>query len=89
MSTTTAAGLRLRRRQFKLASVDRFMRQAAYDLAQHGFAHRFGCFLGSDPLDLAMFLLWPLLALTHHSQWKDTHFTGYDNPVLEALFVGK
>src|SRR5258707_5953835 len=72
-----------------LVSVDRLMRQVTYDFAEHGLLHRFGCLFGREPLDLAMFLFWPLLALTRHFQWEDVHFTDQDVAVLKALFVGK
>jgi hypothetical protein len=37
-----------------LVQGDSLMRQAFYDFAQHGLLHRFGCFFGREPLDLAM-----------------------------------
>jgi len=75
--------------RFNVASVNSFMRQATYDFAQHGFLHRFGCVFGRQPLDLALLLFWPLLALTPHSQWKDVHLTHRDDTILKALLIWK
>jgi hypothetical protein len=73
----------------KLASVGRFMRQATYNPAQHGLLHRFGCFVSREPLDLALLLFWPLLALPRHLQREHAHFTDHEAAVLKALFISE
>jgi hypothetical protein len=75
--------------RFIVASVNSFMGQATYDFAKHGFLHRFGCLFRRDPLDLALLLFWPLLALPPHSQWEDVHLAHRDATVLKALLIWK
>jgi len=75
--------------RFIVASVNSFMGQATYDFAKHGFLHRFGCLFRRDPLDLALLLFWPLLALPPHFQWEDVHLAHRDATVLKALLIWK
>ena len=74
---------------FIVASVNSFMGQATYDFAKHGFLHRFGCLFRREPLDLALLLFWPFLALPPHSQWEDVHLAHRDAAVFKALLIWK
>jgi hypothetical protein len=64
-------------------------RQAKYDLAQHRFLYLFCRLRGREPLHNALMFFRPLFVLAPDLQWKDTHFTDDDAPILHSLFIGE